>query len=119
MMQGTLPGIERPLTLADILRRFAPPTPPAAPAPIAGPASVPLRMPAPPRKQGPSVWHRHELPELGGYELRAEGRAIVRVRATVGGCIVRNIGASFDSKPIDARAADAMAARIARLDTLA
>ena len=119
MMQGVLPGIERPLTLADILRRLAPPVAPAAPAPIAAPASVPLRMPAPPRKQGPGVWHRHELPELGGYEMRAEGRAIVRVRATAAGCIVRNIAAGFESKPIDVRAADAMAARIARLDTLA
>lgn len=118
MMQDTLPGIERPLTLADILRRLERPAD-RVEAQIVTPASVPLRMPAPARRQGPGVWHRHELPELGGYELRAEGRAIVRVRSTAAGWVVRNIGASFDSKPIDARAADAMAARIARLDTLA
>ena len=113
-MQHDLPGLARPLTMADLLRRLEQRAPVALPPATPEPPAQALRIPQP-RRIAASGWHRHELAAIGGYELRSDGRAIVRVRRQAAGFVVRNIGAGHDSAALDAAGADAMAARIARL----
>lgn len=115
-MSATLPGLDLPIALrsiGDILRRLearaAEPAPPPAPAP-----ALPLPVARP--RTGGVRWHRHELND-GAYELRANGRAIASVSPHPTGWRVAHIGAHSTATGLIAEAADALAARIARMVT--
>lgn len=105
--------------MADILRRHQA-EPPPEPAPLAVPPPDPeLRLPQPPRDTTSRRWHRHELPRIGGYELRLDGEPIVRVAPSAKGWQVINLGAGSLRDGFGRNESDALAARIARMAAVA
>lgn len=82
----------------------------------------PAPEPTPPRAARPArlgICGRVERITRGeGWELRVNGQRVATATPTAAGFVVANIEAGHRSAPMEARAAEALAARIARLAAL-
>lgn len=99
-------------TMGDLFARHLARTAGAAPQGEPPPLPrVPPRPRAEPGRRQPIERH----PRGEGYELRVAGSRVVTVTPTAAGYVVNNHGASCKATLPDARQADALADRIARL----